>query len=87
MSPFARQNGVLHAESVSLIDIASHFGTPCWVYSRHALETAFDEFQQELIGLDSLVAGRTVRTAQGSRSAVRISNSTASTNDSCDSAA
>ncbi|HMW55754.1 MAG: diaminopimelate decarboxylase [Candidatus Accumulibacter phosphatis] len=55
MSPFARQNGVLHAESVSLIDIASHFGTPCWVYSRHALETAFDEFQQELIGLDSLI--------------------------------
>lgn len=55
MSPFAHQDGVLHAESVSLIDIASRFGTPCWVYSRHALETAFDEFQQELSGLDSLV--------------------------------
>lgn len=55
MSAFTCQDGVLHAESVSLIDIAERFGTPCWVYSRHALETAFDEFQQELIGLDSLV--------------------------------
>jgi hypothetical protein len=55
MSAFTCQDGVLHAESVSLIDIAERFGTPCWVYSRHALETAFDEFQQELIGFDSLV--------------------------------
>ncbi len=55
MSAFTCQDGVLYAESVSLIDIARRFGTPCWVYSRHALEAAFDEFQQELIGLDSLV--------------------------------
>ncbi len=55
MSAFTCQDGVLHAESISLIDIARRFGTPCWVYSRHALEAAFDEFQQELIGLDSLV--------------------------------
>ena len=55
MSAFTCQDGVLYAESVSLIDIAKRFGTPCWVYSRHALESAFDEFQQELVGLDSLV--------------------------------
>ncbi|MBK7674493.1 MAG: diaminopimelate decarboxylase [Candidatus Accumulibacter sp.] len=55
MSAFASKNGVLHAESVSLPDIAARFGTPCWVYSRRSLETALDEFQQELLGIDSLV--------------------------------
>jgi len=55
MSAFAGRNGVLHAESVPLPDIAARFGTPCWVYSRRALETALDEFQQELRGIHSLV--------------------------------
>ena len=55
MSAFARRDGVLNAESVSLTDIAAEFGTPCWVYSRHAIEAALDEFQCELIGFDGLV--------------------------------
>ena len=55
MNAFAYRDGVLQAEMVSLIDIAARFGTPCWVYSRAALETALDEFQQELRGFDSLV--------------------------------
>lgn len=55
MSAFARRDGVLHAESVSLTDIAQQFGTPCWVYSRQALEAALTEFQQELLGFDALV--------------------------------
>jgi diaminopimelate decarboxylase len=55
MSAFTARNGVLHAESVSLVDLAERFGTPCWVYSRHALESALDEFQHELAGFDSLV--------------------------------
>ncbi len=55
MSAFAYRDGVLQAESVSLIDIAARFGTPCWVYSRKALETALDEFQHELRGSDALV--------------------------------
>ena len=55
MSAFARRDGVLHAESVSLIDIARQFGTPCWVYSRQALEAALEEFQRELLGFDALV--------------------------------
>ena len=55
MSAFQSRNGVLHVEPVSLADISSQFGTPCWVYSRQALETALDEFQHELIGLDALV--------------------------------
>ncbi|HRF71671.1 MAG TPA: diaminopimelate decarboxylase, partial [Accumulibacter sp.] len=55
MSAFSRQDGVLHAESVALTEVAAEFGTPCWVYSRQALESALDEFQQELSGLDALV--------------------------------
>ena len=52
---FPTQNGTLHAESVPLADIAVRFGTPCYVYSRTALEAALDEFQQELTGVDALV--------------------------------
>jgi diaminopimelate decarboxylase len=55
MTAFALDKGVLHAESVPLNDIATRFGTPCYVYSRSALESALDEFQQELVGVDSLV--------------------------------
>ena len=55
MNAFAIKNGELHAESVPLTEIANRFGTPCYVYSRAALETALDEYQQELAGTDSLV--------------------------------
>ncbi len=55
MNPFTLKNGQLHAESVPLQDIAERFGTPCYVYSRAALESALDEFQHELNGLDALV--------------------------------
>ena len=55
MSAFTRRDEVLNAESVSLTDIAAEFGTPCWVYSRHAIEAALDEFQRELTGFDGLV--------------------------------
>ncbi|MEI7432403.1 MAG: diaminopimelate decarboxylase [Betaproteobacteria bacterium] len=55
MKAFTLKNGQLHAEAVSLSDIAERFGTPCYVYSRAALEAALDEFHQELTGVDSLV--------------------------------
>ena len=55
MNAFNLINGSLHAESVPLSEIAERFGTPCFVYSRAALEAALDEFQQELDGLDALV--------------------------------
>ncbi len=48
MSHFQRRDGELYAESVALRDLADEFGTPCWVYSRRAIEEAFDEFQREL---------------------------------------
>ncbi|EXI92999.1 MAG: Diaminopimelate decarboxylase [Candidatus Accumulibacter sp. BA-94] len=55
MSAFARSDGMLHAEGVSLAEIADRFGTPCWVYSRRELEAALAEFQSELTGIDALV--------------------------------
>lgn len=55
MNAFPLKNGQLCVESVALSDIAARFGTPCFVYSRAALEEAIDEFQQELAGTDSLV--------------------------------
>ena len=55
MNAFSLKNGQLHVESVSLADIAARFGTPCYVYSRAALEAALDEFQRELTNIDSLV--------------------------------
>lgn len=55
MNAFSLSNGQLLAESVPLAEIAARFGTPCYVYSRAALEAALDEFQQELTGIDSLV--------------------------------
>ena len=55
MNSFSLKNGQLYAESVPLSDVAERFGTPCYVYSRAALEAAFAEFQQELDGVDSLI--------------------------------
>ena len=53
--PFALKQGHLQVENVALTDIAQRFGTPCYVYSRAALESAFAEFRQ---ALDSHAAGR-----------------------------
>src|SRR6185503_7582222 len=55
MNAFAPRNGVLHAESVSLDDIAERHGTPCFVYSRAALEAAYREFADACAGRDALV--------------------------------
>jgi len=40
----AGRDGALNVEGVSLADIAERFGTPCYVYSRAALQSAFREF-------------------------------------------
>ena len=52
---FHPNNGQLCAESVPLNEIAKRFGTPCYVYSRAALESALDEFLVELEGIDAQV--------------------------------
>ncbi len=52
---FAYRGGELCAEQVPLEDIARRFGTPCYVYSRAAIERAYCEFTDELAGRPSLV--------------------------------
>lgn len=48
MSMFTYQNGVLHAEQVSLAALASQHGTPLYVYSRTALEQHFNAYTKAL---------------------------------------
>jgi diaminopimelate decarboxylase len=52
---FAYRGGTLCAEGVPLEDIARRFGTPCYVYSRAAIEQAYRQFADELEGRASLV--------------------------------
>ena len=52
---FAYRNGVLCAEDVPLDSIAARFGTPCYVYSRTAIEAAYAEFVRALDGRAGLV--------------------------------
>ena len=46
---------MLCAEEVPLDDIARRFGTPCYVYSRAAIEAAYGEFARALRGRDALI--------------------------------
>lgn len=46
MSSFSLRNGELFAEDVALSHIAGQFGTPCFVYSRAALEQAYRSYDQ-----------------------------------------
>ncbi len=55
MSLASLQGGELHVENVALGEIASRFGTPCYVYSRGALTTAFEGYQTALYGRNALV--------------------------------
>ncbi len=54
-SPFNVNNGQLYAESVPLTEIAERFGTPCYIYSRAALEASLEEFLTELRGIDAQI--------------------------------
>jgi diaminopimelate decarboxylase len=55
MNIFDYNNGVLHAESVSTVDIAAQYGTPCYVYSRKAFEEHYLAYENALQGRDHLV--------------------------------
>jgi len=52
---FSDRNGALCAEEVPLEEIARRFGTPCYVYSRAAIESTYREFVAALDGRDALV--------------------------------
>ncbi len=54
-SAFAYRDGELHAEGVALTEIAQRFGTPCYVYSRAAIEDAYRAYDGAFAGTDHLV--------------------------------
>jgi len=55
VNPFQSKSGVLHAENVSLVDISNAYQTPCYIYSKVALESAFQRFCMGFVGVDHLV--------------------------------
>lgn len=52
---FAYRDGVLCAEQVPLDAIARRYGTPCYVYSRAAIECAYAEYADAVRGRDALI--------------------------------
>jgi diaminopimelate decarboxylase len=55
MTAFAYRDGELCAERVPLSVLAERFGTPCFVYSRAAIEAAYRAFDGAFAGTDHLV--------------------------------
>jgi diaminopimelate decarboxylase len=55
MDYFSYRGGSLYAEDVAVSAIAAAHGTPCYIYSRAALEAAFGEYRQALAGCEHLV--------------------------------
>ena len=53
---FAYRNGALCAEQVPLDEIARRFGTPCFIYSRAAVERQYRAYAQALGNRKALVA-------------------------------
>lgn len=55
MNHFDYQSGIMHAEQVSLAAIAEQYGTPSYIYSRAALETHWQAFDQAFEAVPHLV--------------------------------
>jgi diaminopimelate decarboxylase len=52
---FTFKNAQLHAEGVSLSDVAAQYDTPCYVYSRAALTNGYRQFSDALQGREHLI--------------------------------
>jgi diaminopimelate decarboxylase len=55
VSHFAYRDQTLYAEGVPLERVAAAFGTPCYVYSRAALEATYGAYDQALARRDHLI--------------------------------
>lgn len=55
MNHLTRRSGVLHVEDVPLDAIAAQYGTPCYVYSRAALEAAYRAYDEALASHPHLI--------------------------------
>ena len=51
----SRQSGHLFIEKKSAAEIAHEFGTPCYVYSRHSIETSFNRFKNAFAHRKNLI--------------------------------
>lgn len=52
---FAYRHGTLCAEQLPLDELARRFGTPCYVYSRAAIERSYAAYASALAGRDALI--------------------------------
>jgi len=52
---FSYRNAALYAEDVALADIAAEYGTPCYVYSRRAIENAYRAYDEAFASHDHLI--------------------------------
>jgi diaminopimelate decarboxylase len=55
MNALSRHDGILHVEDVPLAEVATQFGTPCYLYSRAALEQAYRAYDQALAAHPHLI--------------------------------
>src|SRR5713226_6600450 len=55
MHHFAYRNGALHAEAVSLVDLAQAVGTPFYCYSTATLRRHYEVFAGAFADVDALV--------------------------------
>ena len=55
MTEFSFNNERLFAESVDVNDIVARHGTPCYIYSRTALERNFSDYSDALANTDHLI--------------------------------
>lgn len=55
MNSLHRLNGRLHFEGVALDTLAERFGTPLYVYSRHALESAYQAYAEAFSAMPHLI--------------------------------
>ena len=55
VNPFEYRRGRLYAEAVDLAALAGEIGTPCYVYSRAAIEERWRAFDQAFAGHDHMV--------------------------------
>ncbi|MGH8727429.1 MAG: diaminopimelate decarboxylase [Burkholderiales bacterium] len=55
MNAFSYRNNELCAEGIPLARIAAQYGTPCYVYSRAALERTYSEFAEALKAREHLI--------------------------------
>ena len=55
MNALSRRDGILHVEDVPLAEVAAQFGTPCYLYSRAALEQAYRAYDLALAAHPHLI--------------------------------